>query len=223
MVALWFDGNSLVLNKKLTVMETLIAQVVEWYMLHMNYWTITFLMAIESSFIPFPSEIVIPPAAYKAANGELNIFLVVIFGTIGALIGALFNYYFAKFLGQKLLLKFADTRIARMMLVDRSAIEKSEEYFRKHGNSSTLIGRFIPGIRQLISLPAGLANMKMKNFILYTTIGSTCWNIILAILGYFFYAQKDRLETYYGEISYTLLGLGVLYFGYLIYNGFKKK
>jgi membrane protein DedA with SNARE-associated domain len=204
-------------------MQDLITQVVDWYMANMNYWTITLLMAIESSFIPFPSEIVIPPAAYKAANGELNVFLVVFFGSLGALIGALFNYYFAKYLGQALLLKFADTRIARMMLLDRAAVEKSEAYFRKNGNISTLIGRLVPGIRQLISLPAGLVSMNMKNFILYTVIGSTAWNIILAVLGYFFYSQKERLELYYHEITYVMLGLGVLYFGYLIYNGFKKQ
>jgi membrane protein DedA with SNARE-associated domain len=203
-------------------MTDLITQVVDWYMANMNYWTITLLMAVESSFIPFPSEIIIPPAAYKAANGELNVFLVVFFGSLGALIGALFNYYFAKLLGQRLLLKFADTRIARMMLVDRAAVEKSEAYFRKNGNISTLIGRLVPGIRQLISLPAGLVSMNMKNFILYTVIGSTAWNIILALLGYFFYSQKERLELYYHEISYVMLGLGALYFGYLIYNGFKK-
>ena len=203
-------------------MEDLIKQVVDWYMANMNYFTITLLMAIESSFIPFPSEIIIPPAAFKAANGELNIYLVVFFGSVGALIGALFNYYFAKYLGQALLLKFADTRIARMMLVDRAAVEKAEAYFRKNGNISTLIGRFIPGIRQLISLPAGLVSMNLKNFILFTVIGSTAWNIILAVLGYFFYSQKEKLELYYKEISYVMLGLGILYFGYLIYNGFKK-
>jgi len=203
-------------------MQELITQVVDWYMANMNYWTITLLMAIESSFIPFPSEIIIPPAAYKAANGELNVFLVVFFGSLGALIGALFNYYFAKYLGQALLLKFADTRFARMMLLDRAAVEKSEAYFRKNGNISTLIGRLVPGIRQLISLPAGLVSMNLKNFILYTVIGSTAWNIILAVLGYFFYSQKERLEMYYHEITYIMLGLGVLYFGYLIYNGFKK-
>lgn len=203
-------------------MQEIITQVVDWYMANMNYWTITLLMAIESSFIPFPSEIIIPPAAYKAANGELNVFLVVFFGSFGALIGALFNYYFAKYLGQALLLKFADTRFARMMLLDRAAVEKSEAYFRKNGNISTLIGRLVPGIRQLISLPAGLVSMNIKNFILYTVIGSTAWNIILAVLGYFFYSQKERLEMYYHEISYVMLGLGVLYIGYLVYNGFKK-
>lgn len=204
-------------------MENLLEQVIEWYLANMNYFTITLLMAVESSFIPFPSEIVIPPAAWKAANGELNVYLVVFFGSLGALIGALFNYYFAKYLGQRLLMKFADTRAARFMLIDRAAIEKSEAYFRKNGNISTLIGRLVPGIRQLISLPAGLVGMNMKNFVIYTIIGSTSWNIILALLGYFFYSQKERLEKYYHEISIVFLILGLLYFGYMVYNGVRKK
>ena len=203
-------------------MGVIFQKIIEWYMVHITYWTIFLLMAIESSFIPFPSEIVIPPAAYKAANGDMNVFMVVFVGTLGALVGALFNYYFAKWLGSKLLLKFANTRLAHMMLIDQSSIEKSEIYFRKHGKSSTLIGRLVPGIRQLISLPAGLANMRMRDFILYTTIGSTIWNVILALLGYFFWSQKDILDKYSTELSLVFLGLGGLYVAYLIYNGFKK-
>jgi membrane protein DedA with SNARE-associated domain len=108
------------------------------------------------------------------------------------------------------------------MLIDQSSVEKSEAYFRKHGKVSTLIGRLVPGIRQLISLPAGLANMKMSDFLLYTTIGSTIWNVILALLGYFFWSQKEILDKYYTELSLTFLGLGGLYVAYLLYNGFKK-
>ena len=197
-------------------------QIINWYMAHITYWTIFLLMAVESSFIPFPSEIVIPPAAYKAASGDMNVFLVVLVGTLGAIAGGLFNYYLAKWLGKKLLMKFADTRLAHLMLIDQSSIEKSEAYFRKHGKSSTLIGRLVPGIRQLISLPAGLANMKMSDFILYTTIGSTIWNVILALLGYFFWSQKEILDQYYTELSLVCLGLGGLYVAYLMYNGFKK-
>jgi len=198
-------------------------QIISWYMAHITYWTIFLLMAVESSFIPFPSEIVIPPAAYKAASGDMNVFLVVLVGTLGAIVGGLFNYYLAKWLGKKLLMKFANTRLAHLMLIDQSSIEKSEVYFRKHGKSSTLIGRLVPGIRQLISLPAGLANMKMSDFIIYTTIGSTIWNVILALLGYFFWSQKDILDQYYKELSLVCLGLGGLYVAYLMYNGFKKK
>ncbi|NEW84227.1 MAG: DedA family protein [Mariniphaga sp.] len=197
-------------------------QIINWYMAHITYWTIFLLMAVESSFIPFPSEIVIPPAAYKAASGDMNVFLVVLVGTLGAIAGGLFNYYLAKWLGSKLLMKFANTRLAHLMLIDQSSIEKSEVYFRKHGKSSTLIGRLVPGIRQLISIPAGLANMKLRDFILYTAIGSTIWNVILALLGYFFWSQKDVLDKYYTELSFIFLGLGGLYIAYLIYKGFKK-
>lgn len=197
--------------------------VTDWYMTHMNYFTITTLMAVESSFIPFPSEVVIPPAAWKAAQGDLNFWLVVFFGTLGALIGALFNYYFAKFLGQRLIYAFADTRFAHMCMIDRSKIEKAEQYFVKHGKTSTFIGRLVPGIRQLISIPAGLSSMPLKPFILYTTLGSTIWNLILAVMGYYLYSQKELLETYYTELSILMLLLGIGFIAYLVYQGLKKK
>ena len=197
--------------------------ITQWYMAHMNYFTITGLMAIESSFIPFPSEIVIPPAAWKAAQGELNIYLVVLFGTFGALIGALFNYFIAFSLGRKLVYKFANTRLANLLLINQKGVEKAEKYFVDHGKTSTLLGRLVPAIRQLISLPAGLSRMRLRDFILYTIIGSGVWNSILALLGYFLYSQKQVLEKYYKEISLGFLVLGVLFIAYLLYNGFKKK
>jgi membrane protein DedA with SNARE-associated domain len=197
--------------------------VINWYMGHINYGTITFLMAIESSFIPFPSEVIIPPAAWKAAQGELNIYLVVLFGTLGALIGALFNYYFALFLGRAIVYRFAESRVGRLMLLSRSGVEKAEAYFVRHGKSSTLIGRLVPAIRQLISLPAGLARMNMKDFILYTVIGSAAWNIILAVLGYTLYSQKELLNRYYNEISYAFLIFGAGFVVFLIYKFWKKK
>jgi len=196
--------------------------VITWYMTNMNYWTVMLLMAIESSFIPFPSEIVIPPAAYKAAQGDLNIYLVVLSATVGCIIGALFNYYLALTLGRTLIYKFANTRLMNMMMINQSSIEKSEEYFRKHGKSSTFIGRLLPAIRQLISIPAGLARMNMKDFLIYTTLGAMIWNIILALLGYFLYTQQELLNKYYKEISVVFLGLGVLFIVYLVYKGFKK-
>jgi len=199
------------------------SNITQWYMDHINYGTITLLMSIESSFIPFPSEIVVPPAAWKAAQGELNIGLVVFFSTLGALIGALFNYYVALLIGRKLIYKFADTRLAALMLINPAGIEKAENYFIKHGKSSTLIGRFIPAIRQLISLPAGLARMKMKDFLLFTFIGSTSWNIILAALGYFLYSQRELLDKYYKEISWGFVILGVLFAGYLIFKAVTYK
>jgi len=202
-------------------MTEIFTDITTWYMDHMNYSTITLLMAIESSFIPFPSEIVVPPAAYKAAQGELNLFLVIFFSTLGAMIGALFNYYLALWIGRAAVYSFARTRIANMLLIDTKSVEKAEKYFVKNGKISTLIGRLIPGIRQLISIPAGLARMPLKYFLLYTFIGATAWNIILALLGYF--APQDLVDLYYKEISYAMLGLGVLFVLYLVYKGFIQK
>jgi len=199
--------------------------VADWYMAHMNYGTITLLMAIESSFIPFPSEIVIPPAAWKAADPSsgLSIYLVVLFATIGCIIGALFNYFIAYFLGRKIIYSLAESKMAKLFLINRESVEKAENYFIKHGRSSTLIGRLVPGVRQLISIPAGLAKMKLGDFILYTAIGSTIWNICLAMLGYFFYSQKELLEKYYKELSYVVLLLGVIFVIYLIIKARRKK
>jgi membrane protein DedA with SNARE-associated domain len=197
--------------------------VIDWYMAHINYGTITLLMAIESSFIPFPSEVIIPPAAWKAAQGDLNIYLVVFFGTFGALIGALFNYYFAMFLGRTIVYRFAGSKAGRMLLLSREGVEKAEAYFVRHGRSSTLIGRLVPAIRQLISLPAGLARMKVGDFILFTVVGSAIWNIILAALGYFLFSQKDLLDRYYSELSWTMIILGAGFVVYLVYRFWKKK
>jgi len=178
----------------------------------MNYLNITILMAIESSFIPFPSEIIIPPAAYLASQGKLNIFLVIFFSTIGSLIGAIFNYYFAYFLGRPILYKFVNSKLGKIFLLNEKSLQKAEEYFRKNGNISTLIGRLIPGIRQLISLPAGLSKMKLSSFLFFTTIGSLTWNCILAALGYFIGENKDLLLKYYKEISYIFLISGTIFF-----------
>ncbi len=203
-------------------MGAIFQQILSWYMDHITYWTVFLLMGIESTIIPFPSELVIPPAAFKAANGDLNIFLVVFSGSMGAVAGSMINYYLAKWLGNKLLMKFVNTRLAHLMMIDQSAIEKTERYFLKNGKISTLIGRLVPGIRHLISLPAGLANMKMRDFILFTAIGATAWNIILAMLGYFFYSQKEILDKYYKELIVVILTIGVVYVLYLVYKGVKK-
>jgi membrane protein DedA with SNARE-associated domain len=204
------------------MLKELFSATIDWYMAHINYGTITLLMAIESSFIPFPSEVIIPPAAWKAAEGDLNIYLVVLFSSLGALIGALFNYYFALFLGRAVVYRFAESKVGRLMLLSRKGVENAEAYFVRHGKTSTLIGRLVPAIRQLISLPAGLAKMNLKDFILYTVIGSTLWNIILAALGYFLYTRKELLERYYTELSWLMIILGVAFVGYLIYKFLKK-
>ena len=146
---------------------------IQWCLDHLNYWTITLLMTIESSFIPFPSEVVVPPAAYKAAvNEELNIYLVVLFATLGANLGAIINYYLARWLGRPIVYKFANSRFGHMCLIDEAKVQHAEEYFDKHGALSTFIGRLIPAVRQLISIPAGLARMKLHTFLIYTTLGA---------------------------------------------------
>ncbi len=152
---------------------------------HLNYFWVAVLMAIESSFIPFPSEVVVPPAAYKAATGEMDLFLVVLFATIGSDIGALVNYYLAKYLGRPIVYKFAASRLGRLCLLSPEKVEKAEGYFVKNGVTSTLVGRLVPGIRQLISIPAGLSGMPVGRFLLYTTIGAGAWNVVLALLGWF--------------------------------------
>jgi len=191
-------------------MADFFAPVIDWYMSHINYFTVTLLMTIESSFIPFPSEIVIPPAAWKAANGELNIFLVTLCGIAGSLLGAIFNYFLALFLGRKIIYSLADTKIAHLLLINREGIQKAENYFIKYGNISTFIGRLVFAVRQLISIPAGLSGMKLKPFIFYTSLGSAIWSSILAALGYFLYSQKALLEKYYSILTNIFIVVGFL-------------
>lgn len=208
------------------------AELFRWVLENLDYWVVTIFMAIESSFIPFPSEVVVPPAAWKAmADDSMNIFLVVVFATVGADIGALVNYYLAKWLGRPIIYRFADSRIGHICLIDRASVEKSEEYFRKHGAASTFFGRLIPAVRQLISIPAGLANMRIDHFLLYTTLGAAVWNTVLALIGYFIYRLSPVKTTndvymlateYSHEIGYVILGLAVLVVLVLIYKGMRK-
>ena len=169
----------------------------------LNYLTVMFLMFIESTFIPFPSEVVVPPAAYNAAAGELNIFLVVLFATIGADLGASVNYLLAYYLGRPFIYKFANSRWGHLCLLDQQKVERSEKFFYDHGITATLVGRVIPGIRQHISIPAGLAKMNFYKFILYTTIGAGIWNSILATLGWYLHSfvPKDQLADKIDEYS----------------------
>ena len=195
----------------------------DWYMQHMNYLSITLLMIIESSFIPFPSEIVIPPAIWKAAGGDLSMPLVVFFATLGAVIGAIVNYVLALWLGRVIVYKLVETRLGKLFMLSQHKVENAEVYFNRHGRSSTFIGRLVPGIRQLISIPAGLAKMNFKQFILFTALGSALWNIILAVLSYSLYTQQDMLKEYMSELSYALLAAGILFVVYLIWKYRKKK
>ena len=207
---------------------------IEWCLEHLNYWTITFLMAIESSFIPFPSEVVVPPAAWLAADPEsgLNVYLVVFFATLGALIGALVNYYLALWLGRPIIYSFARSRFGHMCLLDEAKVKHAEEYFEKHGAVSTFFGRLVPAVRQLISIPAGLVRMKMSRFLLFTALGAGAWNIVLALLGYYMKyvpgmdseeAVMAAVKEHSGTIGMVFVVLAVLVVGFIIYKGLKKK
>ena len=203
-----------------------------WYASHMNYASITALMTIESSFIPFPSEVVIPPAVYVASeptsalcatgNYPVDVALIVLFGTIGAMLGAVINYLLSMWLGRPIIYKFADSRMGHLLLLSSEKVQKAENYFNDHGKVSTFIGRLIPGIRQLISIPAGLAKMHFGQFMLYTFLGAFLWNTVLALLGYIAHGQADLINQYSHELSFIILALvGVIvvyYIGKMVYK-----
>ncbi len=173
----------------------------DWYMANLNYFTVWLLMLIESTFLPMPSEVVIPFAAFKAGQGDLNVFLVVVFGTIGALCGSLVNYFLSYFLGRPIIYAFADSKVGKMLFLSKEKVIHAEEYFRRNGKSSTFIGRLVPGIRHLISIPAGLAKMNLRDFIVYTFVGAGIWNIILALIGYYVYELRDKISSVYLDTS----------------------
>ena len=205
-----------------------------WILDNLNYWVVTLFMAIESSFIPFPSEVVVPPAAWKAMDPDsgMSFILVIVFATIGADLGALINYYLAKWVGRPIIYSFADSRIGHMCLIDRKKVEVAEEFFRKHGAASTIFGRLVPAVRQLISIPAGLAGMHVGKFLLYTTIGAGVWNTVLATIGWGIYEYTDYKTTqdvykqavqYSHEIGYVILAFAVVVVAFIAYKGIKKK
>lgn len=207
---------------------------IQWCLDNLNYWTVTLLMTIESSFIPFPSEVVVPPAAWLAATGgsDLNIYLVVVFATLGACIGALVNYYLALWLGRPIIYKFVNSRVGHMCLLDEDKLKRAEVYFEKHGSVSTLVGRLIPAVRQLISIPAGLARMKIAKFILFTSLGAGVWNAVLAIIGWSLAKVPgiqtkeqllERVSEYSHIIGYSILAIVVVILVVLIYKGTRKK
>lgn len=202
---------------------------IQWCLDNLNYWTITLLMTIESSFIPFPSEVVVPPAAYKAAStGEMNVWLVIFFSTLGAEIGALINYFLALWLGKPIVYKFANSRFGHMCLIDQQKVETAENFFLKYGVAATLIGRLVPAVRQLISIPAGLAKMNLAKFMLFTAIGAGAWNSVLAGLGYYLESvvPEDQLiatvSEYSHEIGIAIIIAVVAVVAFLVYKGWKK-
>jgi len=195
----------------------------------LNYWTIFLGMYIEGTVIPFPSELIVAPAAYNAAAGELNLFYVIVIATLGAVAGSSTNYVAAYYLGRPVMYKFANSKFGRMCLLNQEKVEKAEKYFYDHGVIATLTGRLIPGIRQIISIPAGLAKMNFGKFLLYTTIGSGLWNCVLAGLGWYLHSvvPKEQLgakiEEYNDYIKYAILGIVGLVILYFVVKHFWEK
>ena len=180
---------------------------------NLNYPTIFFLMLLESTVVPVPSEFVVTPAAYHAAGGSLNVLLIVLFATLGADVGASINYFVAKYVGRPVVYKFANSKVGPMCLLNQEKIEKSERYFDEHGVAATLTGRFVPVIRHLISIPAGLARMNYWKFLLFTTIGAGGWHAVLAALGWYLHAivpeeqLNDKIAEYAEYIKLIILAL----------------
>jgi len=196
---------------------------------NLNYGTIFFLMMLESTVIPVPSEFVVTPAAYHAASGQLNVWLVILAATIGADLGATINYVVALYVGRPVIYRFANSRWGKMCLLNQEKVEKSERYFDEHGIVATLTGRLIPGIRHLISIPAGLARMHYGKFLLYTTIGAGCWHAILAALGWYLHAivpeeqLNDKIAEYADYIKLVILGLVALAIVYFVAKAMMKR
>jgi len=200
-----------------------VGAIAAWYEANMNYGTITALMTIESSFIPFPSEVVVPPAAAVSVmpGSELNIFLIVIFATLGAILGALVNYGLSVWLGRPIIYGFADSKLGHLCLLSGEKIKKAEDYFNEHGKVSTFVCRLIPGIRQLISIPAGLARMPLGAFIGFTALGAGIWNCVLAALGYVIGDNIELVTKYSHEIGYCLLGALVVFLAIVIIRKYR--
>lgn len=210
------------------------SQFFQWFVENANYLFVFVFMTIESSFIPFPSEVVVPPAAYLAcsnagAGSDMNVFVVVLIATLGALCGAYINYFLSLWIGRPVIYKFADSRIGHACLIDRAKVEKAEAYFDKHGAISTFVGRLIPAIRQLISIPAGISRMNIGQFTIFTFLGALVWNSALAGLGYWLslHVSPDQLfekvEEYNRYLTWAGYAVALVCVGIILYNAFKPK
>lgn len=209
-----------------------VERVENWYASNATYGAIISLMVIESSFIPFPSEVVIPPAVYIAAeessalhttnNYLVNVLLIILVGTLGAMIGAYINYFLAKWLGRPIIYAFADSKVGHLLLLSSEKVQRAEDYFNDYGKISTFVGRLIPAVRQLISIPAGLSRMPIGMFSLYTFLGAFSWNTVLALIGYIAHGQANIIHQYSHELSIGILGLLVIIIVVLIVRYFIK-
>lgn len=180
----------------------MLGQAVTWIVStigRMGYTGVVALMFLESSFVPFPSEVVVPPAGYLAARGEMNLFAVILAGIAGSILGAIFNYWISLTFGRPFF-----ERYGKYFLVSDKALERADLYFARHGHISTFIGRLLPGIRQLISLPAGLTRMNVPLFLFYTTLGSGIWVVILAWVGFWVGNNQALVHRYMHTASYVL-------------------
>ena len=189
--------------------QWLLATVFDW-----GYLGVFLLMAVESSFVPFPSEIILIPAGVLIADGKMNMYLVFIVSIFGSLFGALINYYLAMFVGRRFL-----NRYGKYFFVSQNSLERMDNFFENHGHISTFTGRLIPGIRQLISIPAGLSKMNLKIFLVYTGAGAGVWSIILIALGYFIGKNQELISIYLKEITIaTVIAVILLIAGYVFYK-----
>jgi len=177
-----------------------IAATIVSYIGDMGYWGIFLLMFLESTFFPFPSEIIMIPAGYLAFKGEMNLYMVIFMGISGSVLGALFNYYLAMHFGRAFILRYG-----KYFFIKEETLDKLETFFTKHGEISTFTGRLIPGIRQLISLPAGLARMNMAKFSFYTAVGAGIWVVVLVMVGYLVGSNEELISEYLK--SATLIAL----------------
>ena len=196
---------------------------------NLNYTTVFILMMLESTVIPVPSELVVSPAAYHAAAGNLDMMLMILFATLGADLGATINYVAGYYLGRPIIYRFANSKWGKMCLLNQEKVEHSEKYFDNHGMVATITGRLIPGIRHLISIPAGLAKMNYWKFLLYTTIGAGVWNCILAALGWYLHTivpeeqLHDKILEYGEYIKWIIIVLVIIAIAYFAIRRFIKK
>lgn len=201
------------------------AEFFRWFVENASYLFVFIFMVIESSFIPFPSEVIVPPATYLAATrGDMNFFMIILAATAGAICGALINYYLSLLIGRPLVYKFANSRFGHACLINQAKVEKAEAYFDKHGAVSTFIGRLIPAVRQLISIPAGLSRMNIAVFVIFTGLGALVWNIVLGILGWWLAKWVplnqlfDTVEKYNTYLSWAGIIIGAICVIFIAYR-----